>query len=146
MDSDGRTHERHRFLKLLIAGPVILGLCSYLLSGVTGEPCSARAGTAAHLISQLDQAAEAYQLDCGVYPPGDGTGSRALVEALSRLGRGKRNPYFEFPADLLTTSGDVVNPVGRTAIRPSPGSITGSTCNRGRAPPRPRPAASPNRP
>ena len=72
--------------------------------------CSARDGTAAHLISQLDQAVEAYQFDYGVYPPGDGTGSRALVEALTQSGPRKQK-YFEFPADHLTTGGDVVNPV-----------------------------------
>lgn len=62
------------------------------------------------MISQPDQAAEAYQPGYGAYPPGDGTGARALAEALTRPGPGKRL-YFEFPADLLTKDGDVLNPV-----------------------------------
>ncbi len=88
---------------------VIWGAYSLFMPGFKHDNCAARAGTAAHLISQLDQAAEAYQIDYGVYPPGDGTGTRTLVEALSRTGP-KKQKYFEFPADLLN-AGNVVNPV-----------------------------------
>ncbi len=99
--------------KLKILEPAILSLIVWggyrQVVNSQHDLCAARAGTAAHLISQLDQAAESYQIDCGVYPPGNGTGTVELVEALSRSGP-KKQKYFEFPADLLR-EGSVVNPV-----------------------------------
>jgi hypothetical protein len=101
---------------------IILGLIAFLGLFVDGflplrALCSAREGTTAHLISQLDKALEAYQIDFGVYPPGDGSGTRSVTQALSQVGP-KKMKYFEFPSDLLTPSdlaktpgGDVLNVV-----------------------------------
>ena len=87
----------------------ILAVIASLFPWPTRALCSAREGTAIHLIEQLDQAVESYQIDCGAYPPGDGSGTSALVSGLSRSGPRKQK-YFEFPPDLLR-GGDVINPV-----------------------------------
>src|SRR5260221_4395784 len=59
------------------------------------------------MLSQLSQAAKAYELDCAAYPPGDG--SAGLVRAL----RASRKPvfgYFEFPAEQ-PPDGDIPSPI-----------------------------------
>jgi type II secretion system protein G len=105
-----RKESGFTLIELLVVIVIICLIAALLLPAILKALCSARAGTAAHLISQLDQAAEAYQLDYAVYPTGSGTGTKDLVYALSQSGP-KKQKYFEFPVDLLTTGGDVVNPV-----------------------------------
>ena len=97
-------------IELLVVIVIICLIAALLLPAILKALCSARAGTASHLISQLDQAAEAYQLDYAVYPTGDGSGTKDLVYALQQAGP-KKQSYFQFPQDLLTTDGNVVNPV-----------------------------------
>jgi len=89
---------------------VVLWLIVSFLIPSHSSDCAARQGASAHLLSQLDQAVESCRIDFGVYPPGDGSGSRTLVEWLRRTSP-KRMRYFEFPPDLVTSSGDVINPV-----------------------------------
>ena len=48
-------------------------------------------------------------MDWGVYPPGDGSGSKELVLCLERKGP-KRVAYFDFSPDMKT-GGHVANPV-----------------------------------
>ncbi len=61
-----------------------------------------------------------YETDYGVYPPGDGRGSRELVKCLRRPGP-KGFPYFEFQDDMLDADGNVINPVFPS--KPSPQGI-----------------------
>jgi hypothetical protein len=68
-----------------------------------------REGIAEHLIDQLAQAAKSYELDHGEYPPGDGAGSRELVQCLERKSP-KGAPIFDFSADMKD-GGHVANPV-----------------------------------
>ena len=96
-------------VELLVVIVIIALIAALLLPAIIKALCSARQGTAAHLISQLDQAIEAYQIDYAVYPPGSGSGTTDVVSALSKSGP-KKMKYFEFPQDLLT-NGNVVNPV-----------------------------------
>ncbi len=93
-----------------VAGALLLAVIAGILPpiGLRALP-SALQSTTEHLIAQLGEAAEAYQVDFGMYPPGDGTGTRPLVEALSRSGP-KKQKDFEFPPDLLK-DGSVVNAV-----------------------------------
>jgi type II secretory pathway pseudopilin PulG len=98
--------------KLKIAEPAILSLVIWgaytlFISGIS-DHCRARAGTAAHLISQIDQALESYQTDYGAYPPGDGSGSKEVVSTLSKPGP-KKAKYFEFVPELIR-SGNIANP------------------------------------
>jgi hypothetical protein len=50
-------------------------------------------------------------------PPGDGKGSRDLVQALREPGA-KKMPYLEIHEDLLTPEGDLINIVHRDAEAP----------------------------
>ena len=97
-------------VELLVVIVIIALIAALLLPAIIKALCTARAGTASHLVSQLDQATESYQIDYAVYPPGTGQGTKDLVTALSKSGP-KKMKYFEFPPDLLKSDGNVVNPV-----------------------------------
>jgi len=96
-------------IELLVVIVIIALLAALLLPAILKALCSARQGTASHMISQLDQATESYATDYVVYPPGVGDGTKDLVSALSKSGP-KKMKYFEFQQDLLN-GGNVVNPV-----------------------------------
>ena len=117
-----RKESGFTLIELLVVIVIICLIAALLLPAILKALCSARAGTAAHLISQLDQATESYQIDYAVYPPGAGDGTKDLVSALSKSGP-KKMKYFEFPADFLITSGDVFNPVWADAGDPTIGKI-----------------------
>ncbi len=110
--------------RLKIVEPAVVSLVVWVCTNGLFLPpvCSkgwreAAAGTASHLISQLDQAIESYATDYGAYPPGGGSGSRELVEYLSRKGP-RKHKYFEFQQDLLN-GGSVLNPVWSDGDRPA---------------------------
>ena len=96
-------------IELLVVIVIIALIAALLLPAILKALCSARAGTASHLISQLDQATESYGTDYAVYPSGAGDGSKELVYSLKQNGP-KKMRYFEFQQDLLN-GGNVVNPV-----------------------------------
>ncbi len=96
-------------IELLVVIVIISLIAALLLPAIMKALCSARQGTAAHMISQLDQATESYGTDYAVYPAGKGDGTKDLVSALSKSGP-KKMKYFEFQQDLLN-GGSVVNPV-----------------------------------
>jgi len=102
--------DRNLVLRLALAalaGVVLLGWRQ--LSWVDG--CShsrARENIASSLLSQLSQAAKAYELDFSCYPPGDGTGSAKLVECLTA--RPEKCRYFELPREEYP-KGHILNPV-----------------------------------
>jgi prepilin-type N-terminal cleavage/methylation domain-containing protein len=98
-------------IELLIVVVIIALLAALLLPALMKALCSARAGTAAALISQLAQACKSYELDFAVYPKGDGKGSSDMVFYLQKKGA-KQLPYFEFPVDLIDPgTKNVINPV-----------------------------------
>ena len=110
--------QKDRALLLLFGLVVFLPLAWIFLSAHHGgESGRAREGVAASLISQLSQAAKAYELDYAVYPPGDGTGSKVLAEYLQRKGV-KQMQYFEFDlaGPALSPAGDIRNPVNGEKI------------------------------
>jgi hypothetical protein len=62
------------------------------------------------MLRMLEVGLKAYQLDYGKYPPGNGTGSRSLMNALrSRGSRGL--PYVELVPEDLDREGNVRNPL-----------------------------------
>jgi hypothetical protein len=75
-------------------------------------------GSAARsLLSQLAQAAAAYELDYAVYPVGDGTGSAPLARALQfQRTHYKHNVYAEPPPLELLKSGDIRSPLGEDKL------------------------------
>lgn len=73
-----------------------------------------REAHARHLISQLELAADQYAKVNGHFPPGDGKGSRGLVQALSETIPGRKGSYFELQPDLLR-DGHVLNPIDSEA-------------------------------
>ena len=109
MDVGVRPRKRLKIVEPAIVSLIVWGVYIVETRGFPHSNASARQGIASHLISRLDQAIESYATDYGVYPPGDGSGSRELVECLSRKGPGNHK-YFEFQQDLLN-GGSVVNPV-----------------------------------
>src|SRR5258706_13863136 len=86
-------------IELLIVIVIISLLAALLLPALMKALCNARAGTASSLISQLSQAAKAYELDYAVYPPGDGKDSKNLSYYLDKKGA-KQMSYFEFQPDM----------------------------------------------
>src|SRR5579864_8604691 len=108
----GRTEHRRvgfTLIELLIVIVIISLLAALLLPALMKALCTARQGTASALISQLAQAAKAYELDYAVYPPGKGTDSKDLAFYLQKKGA-KQMQYFEFTPEMLD-QGNVINPV-----------------------------------
>lgn len=116
----GRTERRSSgftLIELLIVIVIISLLAALLLPALMKALCNARQGTASSLISQLAQAAKAYELDYAVYPPGKGTDSKDLAFYLQKKGA-KQMQYFEFNPDMLD-NGNIVNPVwGKDGVEP----------------------------
>jgi prepilin-type N-terminal cleavage/methylation domain-containing protein len=113
-----RARRGFTLIELLVVIVIIALLAALLLPAIIKALCSARAGTAEHLIDQLSQAAKSYELDNAVYPAGDGSGSKDLVYYLEQKGP-KRVPYFDFAPDMKS-GGHVINPVwGPDASPPS---------------------------
>src|SRR5204863_2028892 len=80
-------------IELLIVIVIISLLAALLLPALMKALCNARAGTASAMISQLAQAAKAYELDFAVFPPGKGSDSKDLAFYLQKKGA-KQMPYF----------------------------------------------------
>jgi prepilin-type N-terminal cleavage/methylation domain-containing protein len=96
-------------IELLIVIVIISLLAALILPALMKSLCSARAGAAQSLISQLAQAAKTYELDYAVYPPGKGVDSKDLAFYLQKKGA-KQMQYFEFSPDMLD-QGNIINPV-----------------------------------
>lgn len=105
----GRRGSGFTLIELLVVIVIISLLAALLLPALMKALCTARAGTASALISQLAQAAKAYELDYAVYPPGKGTDSKDLAFYLQKKGA-KQMQYFEFQPDMLD-QGNIINPV-----------------------------------
>jgi hypothetical protein len=69
-----------------------------------------RQGEAQRLIDALTREAWNYYHDHGEFPPGDGIGTADLVRAL-RQKSPSGEPYMSFVPEMLTTGGDLRNPV-----------------------------------
>lgn len=107
----GRTAFRgFTLVELLVVIVIILILMALVVPAVFQALGAARQGAAEELMSQLVQAIKSYELDHGVYPPGDGRGSRGLVKALTEPGP-KKSPAMPVREDMLTREGDFLNPV-----------------------------------
>ncbi|HVR87510.1 MAG TPA: type II secretion system protein [Planctomycetota bacterium] len=96
-------------VELLVVIVIIGILAALVLPVVCHVLVVARHGMAENLASQVVTGLKAYELDHAVYPPGDGIGSRALVQALT--GSGPRNlPYLETREDQLSPDGSLLSP------------------------------------
>ena len=95
-------------VELLVVIVIIAILAALLLPAISRALCAGRHGAMKHLIDNLQQASKNYEMDQNQYPPGDGTGSADLADALSSA-TSKKVPYFEFRADLLATNGSVAS-------------------------------------
>jgi prepilin-type N-terminal cleavage/methylation domain-containing protein len=97
-------------VELLVVIVIIALLAALLIPVLVHVLCVMREGVTKATMQQLAGACETYAQDHGVFPPGDGTGSRDLVAALSR--RGPRGlDYFDFKPGLVNGEGHFVNPV-----------------------------------
>ena len=110
MDESPVTIKRRTYWILVIIGGcfVLYIVFGVLLPGMIGALCNARQAAALGLVKQLDMAVKKYEEDHAVYPPGDGTGSRGLVSALSRQDSNGLK-YFTFTEDMLI-DGHILNP------------------------------------
>jgi general secretion pathway protein G len=106
----GRSRRGFTLIELLVVIVIISLVAALLLPAILKAMCTARAGTAEHLIDQVGQAAKAYELDYAVYPAGKGDGTKELVYALRQKGP-KKLSYFDFPPDNLDAAGNMINPV-----------------------------------
>lgn len=71
-------------LRELVVGLVLVSLICSMCARWRPRHCfpGARAGKAKTLVRQIETAAEQYEREHGVYPPGDGKGSEAAQAAL----------------------------------------------------------------
>ena len=118
-------------VELLVVILIIGILASLLIPVIIHVLRVARQGASEALASQLDQVLKAYELERAVHPPGDGHGTRLMVEALSQPGP-RRLPLFEPKPEMLTPAGDLINPVQHDADAPL--NVFHYRNNRGRKP------------
>ena len=107
-----RAKSGFTLIELLVVIIIIAILAALLLPALVKALCSGRQGAAEHLISQLSQAAKAYDLDQNTYPPDDASySSEPLARALNE--KGSRNlQYFEFlPGTRTDVSGENTGPI-----------------------------------
>ena len=98
-------------IELLVVIVIIMILAGLLLPTVMRAICNGRAGSMEALLTQLEQAAKAYQLDHADYPPGNSTcDSKTLADALSKASL-RHSAYFEFKASQRDAAGNIVNAV-----------------------------------
>lgn len=103
-------------IELLVVIVIIGILLSFLIPAVLSFLCMGRESETKNLVAQLGTACKAYWNDYRCYPPGDGTGSSDMANALKNEGPGG-TPYFEFQSGQLDSSGNVLNPIyGETEI------------------------------
>ncbi|MBI2900643.1 MAG: hypothetical protein HYY17_10685 [Planctomycetes bacterium] len=99
-------------LSLLAAA---LGIVAALIPAIPHGRCAGRQGGTQHLIDNLSQATEMYQIDFGAYPPSGASfaatmGSASLGTALRSVGPGKQQ-YFDFRPGDIDASGNIVSPI-----------------------------------
>lgn len=97
-------------IELLVVIVIILLLLALVLPAIVKAICSAREGATKTFIVQLYTAADMYEKDWAVFPPGNGSGTKELASYLSKEGP-KKLPYFNFHQDQLTPSRDIMNPI-----------------------------------
>jgi type II secretory pathway pseudopilin PulG len=108
-------------VKLMAASTVVLvlaGLAAVLLvPPATPARQVRRHAQARLLLDRIAEAARAYHVDQGCFPPGDGRGSAALARALGVFSKGGV-PYLLLPGEMLTPAGDIRNPMdpGRSVL------------------------------
>lgn len=97
-------------VELLVVIVIIGILAALILPIVFHVLLVARQGLSETLASEVQQMLKAYELDHAVYPPGDGRGTRTMVQALSVPGA-HGLPLFEPKPEMLTPEGDLINPI-----------------------------------
>jgi prepilin-type N-terminal cleavage/methylation domain-containing protein len=96
-------------VELLVVIVIIAILASLLIPVILHALKVARHAAAETLIANLAHGVKLYELDHAQYPPGDGSGTRDLVKALSAPGP-KGTPLMTFKDDMLSPQGDLLNP------------------------------------
>jgi len=106
-------------VELLVVIVIIGILASLIIPIVIHCMGVGRTAAAEMLMSQLVTNITLYEQTTMKIPPGDGSGSRALVKCLREPGP-KGQPYMEISDEMLTPEGDLINPVhsdGEAGIR-----------------------------
>ena len=102
-----------KLLRLSLITLAVLGMASWLHPPTCGK--GSRRTAAAHLLAQLELAVDQYEKTWGIYPPGDGSGSRSLAQALQGGDpRGRPGEIFWGPRG----DGQVSNPFDPEALWP----------------------------
>lgn len=96
-------------VELLVVILVISILAAMLFPVIVHVLGVARQGSAEVLVTRLAEATSLCEQTCFYLPPGDGSGSRTLVEGLLRPGP-RQAPFLELSRDQLSVTGDVLNP------------------------------------
>ena len=97
-------------VELLVVIVIIGILAAILLPAISKAICASRDAGARTIIGHLDVALTQYHNDFGIYPPGDGSGSKDLVTTLKSEGP-RKQPYYEFKDDDIDSNGNLRSPV-----------------------------------
>jgi prepilin-type N-terminal cleavage/methylation domain-containing protein len=104
-------------VELLVVILILSILMAMLIPVVLHVLVVARQGATEALLDQVAQCLKSYELNQAIYPPGDGNGTRGLVDALSKPGP-RSSRLLDLKVDQLTPDGDLINPVQSDAGAP----------------------------
>ena len=96
-------------IEMLVVIVIIMILAGFLLPTVMRAICNARSGNMEALLSSLEQAAKAYQLDNADYPQSNANFDSAPLASALRKATARHGVYFEFKESHLDTAGNIVN-------------------------------------
>lgn len=97
-------------IEMLIVVVIIGILMGLLLPAVIEALNGGKDGRAEVMISDITLALSVYWQNNNTYPAGDGSGSKQLAEALSKVSS-RSIPYYEFKTDEIDGNGNIVSPV-----------------------------------
>jgi len=104
---------RHGFtlVEILVVMAIISILTALSLPAIVKARAKAASVKTRAVITALEAALSMYEHDCGDYPPGDGSGSKVLVEALQGPLTNPEwdGPYMRFKGEDTDSSGEVMD-------------------------------------
>lgn len=96
-------------IEMLVVIVIIMILAGLLIPTVMRAICNGKAGSMKSLLSSLEQAAKAYEVDTGAYPQSNGNFDSAPLAAALRKPSARHGTYYDFKESQIDTAGNIVN-------------------------------------